>query len=152
MNQNMNRRQFLGTTAIAGAGATLSFSQVVRAQNSGAGAGDKPALLGGKPVRSRPPREWPIMDEREDKAMLETVHSGKWFRGNGKNVSRFEEAYAKATGAKNCLATNSGTSALFTSLAAVGVAAGRRSHRGPLHLHRHGECHPAAPRPAHLRG
>ena len=64
------------------------------------------------------------MDEREDKAMLETVRSGKWFRGNGKNVTRFEEAYAKATGAKNCLATNSGTSALFTSLAAVGVQAG----------------------------
>ena len=122
MNQHMNRRQFLGTTAIAGAGATLTLSQVVRAQN--AGADPKPALLGGQPVRSRPPREWPITDEREDKAMLDTVHSGKWFRGNGKNVSRFEEAYARATGAKNCLATNSGTSALFTSLAAVGVAAG----------------------------
>ena len=65
MNQNMNRRQFLGTTAIAGAGATLSLSQVVQAQNSGAGAGDKPALLGGQPVRSRPPREWPIFDEHD---------------------------------------------------------------------------------------
>ena len=90
MNQHMNRRQFLGTTAIAGAGATLTLSQVVRAQN--AGTGPKPALLGGQPVRSRPPRDWPITDEREDKAMLETVHSGKWFRGNGKNVSGFEEA------------------------------------------------------------
>ena len=149
MKSSMNRRQFLGSTAIAGAGVTLSLSQVVRAQNAGS---DKPALLGGKPVRTRPPREWPIMDEREDKAMLETVRSGKWFRGNGKNVSRFEEAYAKATGAKNCLATNSGTSALFTSLAAVGCPGRRRSHRGPLHLHRHGERDPAAPRAADLRG
>ncbi len=124
MNQNMNRRQFLGTTAIAGAGVTLSLSQLARAQDAAPGSGGKPALLGGKPVRSRPPREWPIMDEREDQAMLETVRSGKWFRGNGPNVQRFEQAYAKVTGAKHCLATNSGTSALFTSLAAVGVSAG----------------------------
>ena len=128
MNQSMNRRQFLGTTAIAGAGVTLSLSQAVRAQNAGpspgVGAGEKPALLGGKPVRTKPLNKWPVIDEREDKAMLETVRSGKWFRGNGPNVTRFEQAYAKATGAKNCVATNSGTSALFTSLAAVGVAAG----------------------------
>jgi dTDP-4-amino-4,6-dideoxygalactose transaminase len=128
MNQSMNRRQFLGTTAIAGAGVTLSLSQSVRAQNAGpspgVGAGEKPALLGGKPVRTKPLNKWPVIDEREDKAMLETVRSGKWFRGNGPNVTRFEQAYAKATGAKNCVATNSGTSALFTSLAAVGVAAG----------------------------
>jgi dTDP-4-amino-4,6-dideoxygalactose transaminase len=128
MNQHMNRRQFLGTTAIAGAGVSLSLSQVVRAQDAspaaGAGSGDKPALLGGKAVRTRPPHKWPICDECEDKAMLETVRSGKWFRGNGPSVQRFEQAYAKATGAKNCVATNSGTSALFASLAAVGVSAG----------------------------
>ena len=71
--------------------------------------------------------------------MLETVRSGKWFRGNGPNVAHFEEAYAKATGAKNCIATNSGTSALFTSLTASGIGR-RRGHRRPLHLHRHGKC------------
>ncbi len=120
MNNSMNRRRFLGAATITGAGLALSFSPHARAQS----ADSKPALLGGKPVRSRPPREWPIIDGREDNAMLETVRSGKWFRGNGKNVARFEAAYARATGAKNCLLTNSGTSALFTSLAAVGVSAG----------------------------
>jgi dTDP-4-amino-4,6-dideoxygalactose transaminase len=128
MNENMNRRQFLSTTAIAGAGVSFTLSQVARAQNaglaSGADSGGKPALLGGKPVRTKPPHRWPVIDEREDKAMLETVRSGKWFRGSGPNVTHFEQAYAKATGAKNCVATNSGTSALFTSLNAVGVSAG----------------------------
>ena len=124
MKDHLNRRQFLGTTAIAGAGLTLSLAPTARGADAGAGAGDKPALLGGKPVRSRPPRDWPIFDEREDKALLETLHSGKWFRGSGKKVTGFEEAYAKATGARNCIATNSGTSALFASLAAVGVSAG----------------------------
>ena len=115
MKDHLNRRQFLGTTAIAGAGLTLSLAPTARGADAGAGAGDKPALLGGKPVRSRPPRDWPIFDEREDKALLETLHSGKWFRGSGKKVTGFEEAYAKATGARNCIATNSGTSALFAS-------------------------------------
>jgi len=124
MNESINRRHFLGTTAIAGAGMTLSLSPIAQARNAKSSTADKPALLGGKPVRSRPLREWPIIDEREDKAMLETVHSGKWFRVNGRNVTLLEEAYASATGAKHCLATNSGTSALFTSLEAVGVAAG----------------------------
>ena len=56
--------------------------------------------------------------------MLDTLRSGKWYRGNGKNVARFEEAYAQLTGAKTCLATANGTSALFTSLAAMGIEPG----------------------------
>jgi perosamine synthetase len=124
MNQNMNRRQFLGTAAVAGAAVTLTLPSAARAQSASLGTAARPALLGGEPVRSRPPHCWPVFDEREDKAMLETIHSGKWFRGSGKNVTQFEAAYAKATSAKNCLATNSGTSALFTSLEAVGVSAG----------------------------
>ena len=119
MNGNMNRRRFLTTAAVASAAATLPLSAA-----PGQGAMGRPALLGGKPVRARPPHRWPVFDEREDKAILEAVHSGKWYRGSGKNVSQFEAAYAKATGAKNCLATNSGTSALFASLNAVGVSAG----------------------------
>jgi dTDP-4-amino-4,6-dideoxygalactose transaminase len=39
-------------------------------------------------------------------------------------VDRFEAAYAQLTGAKYCLATANGTSALLTSLAALGVGAG----------------------------
>lgn len=129
MKEPITRRQFLGTAAIAGAGISLTVHQVARGPTSAkaevvTGNSDKPALLGGKPVRTKPPRDWPIFDQREDQAMLETVHSGKWFRGSGKNVARFEEAWARATGAKCCVATNSGTSALFASLAALGVSAG----------------------------
>ena len=129
MKQQINRRQFLGATAIAGAGVSVSLARAAQAQSPGApapatGADDKPALLGGPPVRSRPAHRWPVFDEREDQAMLETVHSGKWFRGSGKNVVAFEQTWSRATGAKYCTATNSGTSALFASLAAVGVAAG----------------------------
>jgi perosamine synthetase len=124
MNRDMNRRQFLTTAAIAGAAASITVPTAARAETPAGGPAGTPALLGGKPVRARQPHHWPIVDEREDNAMLATVRSGKWYRGNGRNVAQFETAYAKATGAKNCLATNSGTSALFTSLYAVGVSAG----------------------------
>ena len=73
----------------------------------------KPALLGGKPVRTEPFPSWPKFDSREEQAVLDTLRSGKWFRGYGQNVNRFEQAYAQLTGAKHCLATANGTSALL---------------------------------------
>jgi hypothetical protein len=60
MKENTNRRQFLGTTAIAGAGLTLSLSSPARARNAGTGADSKPGLLGGQPVRTRPDHNWPV--------------------------------------------------------------------------------------------
>jgi dTDP-4-amino-4,6-dideoxygalactose transaminase len=52
------------------------------------------------------------------------LRSGKWYRGNGKNVARFEEVYSQLTGARACLATANGTSALFTSLNTTGIEPG----------------------------
>jgi dTDP-4-amino-4,6-dideoxygalactose transaminase len=85
---------------------------------------EKPALLGGRPVRGAPFPSWPVVDEREDKALLEVLHGGKWYRGDGQTVSRFEEAYARLTGARHCIATANGTSALYASLAGLDVAPG----------------------------
>jgi dTDP-4-amino-4,6-dideoxygalactose transaminase len=85
---------------------------------------DKPALLGGTPVRQAGFPSWPVFGEPEEQAMLRTLRSGKWYRGNGDNVRRFEEAYARATGARRCLATCNGTSALFVSLNALDVQPG----------------------------
>ena len=51
-----------------------------------------------------------------------SIRSGKWFRGE--NVAAFETAYASLTGAKHCLATANGTSALITSLGALGIGPG----------------------------
>jgi dTDP-4-amino-4,6-dideoxygalactose transaminase len=85
---------------------------------------DKPALLGGSPVRSEKFPGWPVHDEVEDKAMLEVVRSGKWGRGTGDTVSHFEESYASLMGAQHCLATSGGTTALFTGLAGLGIGPG----------------------------
>lgn len=50
--------------------------------------------------------------------------SGRWFRGNGEHVAEFEKKYAELMGAKRCLATASGTTALITALGVLEVDAG----------------------------
>jgi dTDP-4-amino-4,6-dideoxygalactose transaminase len=85
---------------------------------------DKPALMGGSPVKADKFPSWPVADEVEDQALLKVLRSGKWGRGNGSQVSRFEQEYAQLTGAKHCLAAANGTSALLIALHAIGVQAG----------------------------
>ena len=99
----------------------------------------KPAILGGEKTRNEPFSSWPLVKENDEEAMAATLRSTRWFRGDEKalNVKKFEEDYAKLTGAKHCIATNSGTSALVASLGAMGDRAGRRGDRHALHVHRH---------------
>ena len=130
MNRKVTRRKFLGTVvaggAVAGAatpsGAAGPLRPSGRRQSAASTVSNRPALLGGTPVRRTPFPAWPVADAREEQALVELVRSGKWFRGQ--NVAAFETAYASLTGAKHCLATANGTSALITSLAALGIGAG----------------------------
>lgn len=85
---------------------------------------EKPALLNGKSVRTTPLPSWPIFSEREAKSLTDVLRSGKWNRSLGQYVNRFEKSYAELIGAKYCLATANGTSALLTSLSALGVGPG----------------------------
>jgi dTDP-4-amino-4,6-dideoxygalactose transaminase len=110
VKQQFTRRGFLGATAAAPVALQA--------------AEERPAILGGKPVRTGRFSSWPISDRKEEEALAEVARSRKWFRGSGKQVAGFEEAWAKITGAKYCLATSSGTAALFTSLNALGVGPG----------------------------
>jgi dTDP-4-amino-4,6-dideoxygalactose transaminase len=84
----------------------------------------KPAVLGGTPLRAEAFPSWPVADELEDQALLKVLRSGKWNRGTGGQVNRFEEEYAKLTGAKHCLAAANGTSALLIAMNALGVQPG----------------------------
>ena len=122
MSRQVTRRSFLG--AVAGGAAVSAVPRGARASARAQGvvAQGAPALLGGTPVRRTPFPAWPVADTREEDALLGVVRSGKWFRGE--QVSRFESAYAALTGAKHCLATANGTSALITALAALDVGPG----------------------------
>ena len=126
MRKRITRRKFLGTVtagaAVAGASPGVATQRARSQAAAGVGTSKELALLGGTPVRRTPFPAWPVADEREERALVDIVRSGKWFRG--KNVESFETSYAALTGAKHCLATANGTSALITSLAALGIGAG----------------------------
>ncbi|MFH1085252.1 MAG: aminotransferase class I/II-fold pyridoxal phosphate-dependent enzyme, partial [Chloroflexota bacterium] len=84
------------------------------------------AIHGGEPVITRPlGKRWPIWDEREEQALLETLRSGHWWGGGpGSQVWQFEDAFAAYQQARYGVATSSGTQALINALAAAGVRAG----------------------------
>ena len=62
------------------------------------------------------------MTSADEKAVLEVVRTGRWYRG--RSVEQFEKSFAQMHGAKHCVAVSSGTSALYASLAALGVGPG----------------------------
>jgi len=118
MDSELTRRKFLAVASAAGAGLTLGGAAVI------AGGDEKPALLGGRPVRKGALASWPVFDEKEEKALLGALRTGRWFRVGAKNVAGFEKAYAERMGAKRCVAVANGTSALMVAMAALGVQAG----------------------------
>jgi perosamine synthetase len=118
----MKRRNFLKSTVVGTAGLSLGGSMILHSQDSGALA--RPALLGGKPLRTVPFPSWPVIGENDEKAWIECLRAKHWFRMNGDAVSSFERAYAKLMGTRDCLATANGTSALLTSLNALGIGPG----------------------------
>lgn len=128
---NMNRRHFLGATATAGADISYRLSRMAPILGAGLvpsvahAAPEKPALLGGKPVRNGAFPSWPVVAENDEQALLGVLRSRKWTRSyGGQAAGRFEEAYAQFTGAKHCIAVANGTSALFASLGGLGVGPG----------------------------
>jgi len=115
MKLNVTRRHFLAAAPAAASVATAAPTPT---------ATGKPAILGGQKLRAAPYASWPKYDQKEEKALMDVLHSGKWYRGSGQMVKQFERAYAQLTGAKQCLATANGTAALFISLNVHGVEPG----------------------------
>ncbi len=117
-NSGLSRRGFIGKTALMGAGIALTPSLVKASVLQ-----DKPAILGGKAVRSKPWAKWPIWKaETDEKRLLEVMRSGVWSRN--KVVDEFEHAWANAVGAKRCLTVVNGTNALITAMVQLGIGAG----------------------------
>ncbi len=91
------------------------------------------AIRGGEPVRSQPlPLEFPgvhYMDEQEVDAVVSVLRARSPFRFYGVDpqgqTSSFEAEFARFLGVKHALAVSSGTGALHTALAALGVRPGQ---------------------------
>ncbi len=111
---------------MAGAGLALAASTgaVASSAPKATQRTDSPALLGGRPVRTESFPGWPVFDSTDEEAWMDVLRGGAWFRGSGRRVSAFEQAYAELTGAKHCIAVANGTSALVASLGALEVGPG----------------------------
>jgi len=122
MNKNnLTRREFLAavstSTIAAASGGIGAYGNVSKKAG-------KPAILGGKPVRTKPFPGWPVWDRDAEESILSVLRSGNWFRGRGTKVTEFEKKYAELMGTKRCLATASGTTALLIAMHVLGIDAG----------------------------
>ena len=119
MTVENSRRHFLGRAAGAVAAISLLPGRAL-----GRSGSDKPALLGGTPVHPGRWPPWPEWRQAWEPDILRVLRSGQWYRGSGEQVPRFEAAYAELLGARRCLATASGTTALMVALHVLDVDAG----------------------------
>jgi perosamine synthetase len=118
MRMPSTRRSFLGGLTAAGAAMDLTPGRATA-------QADRPlAILGGKPTRTAKFTAWPIITESDERGWLEVFRKKKWNRLDGNFTAQFEESWARTLGAKHCVAVANGTSALITSLAALGIGPG----------------------------
>lgn len=82
------------------------------------------ALHGGPRVRNTPFPSWPVFGEAEEKALLDVLHSGKWGRQEGTQVTTFEQEFAAYQGAQYGVAVVNGSVALWVALLAADIQAG----------------------------
>ena len=130
--ENISRRKFVTTAGMATAaltaaelttGSILPSSLLSAAEKSSSGDGvisrektiapmENPSMFDGA-------LQWPQLEGSEEANLLKVLKSGKWCRSGGVMVDSFEKAYAAMNGAKFAIATNSGTSALNSAVAAL---------------------------------
>ncbi len=123
-----NRRQFVAATSVGSLASLAANPPATPAATRKSAA--KLAIEGGTPVRSKGWPGWPLWDPQEDEAqVLSVLRSGVWSRS--RVVSDFEKKWAELNGAKRCLATTHGTTALITALDALEIGVGDEVLVGP---------------------
>ena len=130
MNRPMkNRREFLTTVGAAGAASIVAGSAGAVASVA-TGGKEKLAIDGGTPIRKTGlnyqfygPQ---FYDDVEKQELLEVLASKQPFRGRKEAAKalQFEKAYAAHIGVKYALGVTSGTTALYTAMAALGIGPG----------------------------
>lgn len=130
MNERMaNRREFLGTIGAVGAASILAGA-VDAVASPGVADEAKLAVDGGTPVRKEMlhysfygPQYYDDVEKQELIEVLESKYPFRWW-GPQSKVLQFEQAYAELLGVKFALGVTSGTTALYTAMAALGIGPG----------------------------
>jgi dTDP-4-amino-4,6-dideoxygalactose transaminase len=121
MKIKLNRRDFVSTASVVGAGLTVGLPSVACAS---AGTAAKPAALGGPKAFTGSWPGWPVFDQADEKELLDVLKGARWCRLGSHTAKKFEDEFKKLSGARNALGVSSGTSALYTMLGALGVGPG----------------------------
>jgi len=120
---NYSRREFIKQHSLTGLGAVLATGIAPTLCVNAAGVSETPAILGGRPVRTKGWPQWPIWDPATDeKQVLAVLRSGVWSRAAV--VAEFEKQWAATIGTKRCLAVVNGTNALITALKQLDIGGG----------------------------
>ena len=82
---------------------------------------EKLAIDGGPQVRTAPFPAWPTLGDEDVGAVAEALRSGRLTQLTGPTVAAFEEAFAAWHAVRHCVATSSGTTAIHTAFAALGI-------------------------------
>ena len=130
MNMPMKgRREFLATVGAAGTASIVAGSAKAVASLAAEG-GEKLAIDGGAPVRKNQlhyqpygPQFYDDVEKQELIGVLESKAPFRW-RGDSSRVLQFEKAYAAHIGVKHALGVTSGTTALYTAMAALEIGPG----------------------------
>jgi len=85
---------------------------------------ERPAIEGGEPLRREPLFILPKFDDDEIRAVVEVLKSGRLTSHVGNKVREFEDKFSSYLGVKHSIATFNGTTALHTSLRALGIGPG----------------------------
>lgn len=121
-----NRREFLEAVGIVGAASALATSGAwgsLLAEDP-----NRLAIDGGKPVRKSSlgtgPYGTQYYGDDEKKELAEVIDSREPFRHPGGKVASFEKEYAAHLGVKYAIGVTSGTTALYTAMAALEIGPG----------------------------
>jgi perosamine synthetase len=129
-NKPLTRRTFVKKTSIGAAGAVMAAGGFASVYSVIIQDVEKPALLGGNPVRPKGSNlgaEWPVYDDTDVQMYLDAYKSKRWseYTNSAKELSvRFEKEFAELMGAGYCAVTNSGTDALDAAQRALDIGPG----------------------------
>jgi 8-amino-3,8-dideoxy-alpha-D-manno-octulosonate transaminase len=128
-NFRKNRREFLASVGAAGAASMMAGSSVAVSRRE-IDSREKLAIEGGAPVRQDQlhyrhygPQYYDEVEKNELLDVLESKHPFRWW-GKESKVLQFEQGYAKHIGVEYALGVTSGTTALFTAMAALEIGPG----------------------------
>src|SRR5437879_1645550 len=114
-------RLYASVSAVAGRVAACAWRQDKR---SGSGTQGEETDTGRGATGAVNPRRWPIVTHEDRAAVARVLDRGVLSGTGSPEIRGLEAEFAAAIGARFCLATNSGTSALHIALAAAGVGPG----------------------------